>query len=465
MDKIIKNGQVVIPYQGVKRLDIGIKNGKIFCLGGNLEAAGAEIIDASGKYVFPGAIDGHSHYGVYGDQERLAKDYRITSRSSAIGGLTTVVNFMRSTRSYLDQLPEEKAIAEENSVVDFCFHLGIMTHEHLNEMDKYVNDLGNTSFKLFLGYKGLEKSRYGTDIVFDDELLLDIYDRMNSISRDLILLIHCENVEMGRYYKKKYNDVEDKDHLVYYDKYNPDIVETENIIRCSYLAKQFGTKMAVVHCSAKSSVDALEHLPWFDKELIHIETCPHYLLETVDNAKELGGIVKPPLRYKSDNDGLWEGIEKGIVSYIGTDHVSINWDEKFTKGYAIDKCALGFGGVEFMFPMVLSEGYYNRGLSLQKIAEITSANTAKTYNLYPKKGAIEIGSDADLILVDLELEKKITPETLPIFADWSLYEGRKVKGWPVMTLRRGEVIAADGSIVEGVGRGEYIKRSAKPVRA
>lgn len=463
MDKIIKNGQVVIPYQGVKSLDIGIKDGRIACLGEDLEDSGAEIIDASGKYVFPGAIDGHSHYGVYGDKNKLTEDYRITTRSSAIGGITTVINFVRSTRSYMEQLPEEKKIAEENSIIDFCFHLGIMTQEQIDEMDKYVYELGNTTFKLYLGYKGLEKSRYGTDIHFDDELLMDIFDRMNSVSKDLVLLIHCENVEMGRYFKKKYNDVVDKDHLVYYDKFNPDIVETENIIRCTYLAKQFDAKMSVVHCSAKSSVDTVEALPWFDKEKMFIETCPHYLVETVDNKKELGGIVKPPLRYKTDNDGLWEGIRKGIVTYIGTDHVSINWDQKFAKGYAIDKCALGFGGVEFMFPLVLSEGYHSRNLSLQKIAEITSANTARNYNLYPQKGTIEIGSDADLLLVDLELEKTITPETLPIFADWSLYEGRKVKGWPVMTMCRGEIIAKDGKTVEPKIKGQYVYRKAQPV--
>ncbi len=463
MDTIIKKGKVVIPYEGIKECDIAIKDGKIAELGVNLSCEGAEIIDAAGKHIFPGAIDGHSHYGVYGDQERLAKDYRITTRSSAIGGMTTIVNFVRSTRSYKEQVPEEKKIGEENGIIDFCFHLGVMTREHLEEMESYVKDLGITSYKLFLGYKGLEKSRYGTDISFDDELLMDIYEKMNTISKDLMLLIHCENVEMGKYFKKQYAHVEDQDHLEFYDKWNPGIVETENIIRTTYLAKQFDAKMAVVHCSARESVEALENLPWFDRENMHIETCPHYLVETVDNPKELGGIVKPPLRHKADNDALWEGIKKGIITYIGTDHVSINWDEKFARGYAIDKCALGFGGAEFMFPIVLSEGYYNRGLSLQKIAEITSANTAKTYNLYPKKGAILEGSDADLILVDLEKEAVITPNLLPIFADWSLYEGRKIKGWPVMTLRRGEVIAKDGKTVENASGGKFIYREAKPV--
>jgi dihydropyrimidinase len=461
MDKIIRNGNVVIPYAGVKQVDIGIKEGKIVALGKDLESENAEIIDVNGKYVFPGAIDGHSHYGLYRD---LDQDYHATSRSSAIGGITTVINFIRSGRSYLEQLPEEAAIAEKESVIDFCFHLGLVMDEQVKEMREYVEKLGNTSFKLFLGYKGMEKERYGTDRTIDDELMLDIFEKMNEISPDLILAIHCENVEMGRHYFKKYQHIEDRNELIYWDKYNPDIVETENVVRTSYLAKQFNSKISIVHTSAGTSVKTLKKMPWFDPDLIHVETCPHYLLETVENKKGLGAIVKPPLRYKHDNDELWEGIKDGVVSFIGTDHVSVFWDEKFKKGFDIDKTQLGFGGAEFMFPLTLSEGYFNRGLSLEKIAEITAANTAKTYGLFPKKGTIDINSDADLIIVDLDKVVTIEPDTIPINSDYSIYEGREVKGWPVMTIRRGEIIAKDGRAVEPESKGKYIRREAKPTK-
>lgn len=458
MDKIIRGGDVVIPYVGVQRVDIGIQDGKIAAIGQNLSSPGAEVIDAAGKYVFPGAIDGHSHYGVYGG---LEQDYRATSRSSAVGGVTTVINFMRSGRSYLDQLPEEVAIAERESVIDFCFHLGVMTNQQVEEMPAYVEKLGALSFKLYLGYKGMEKTRYGTDRSLDDELLLDIYEQMNAISPDLILCIHCENVEMGRNFYKKYVDDPNRNQLIYFDKFNPDIVETESVIRVSYLAKQYNAKISIVHCSAGTSVKALQEMPWFDPELIHVETCPHYLLETVENAKGLGAVVKPPLRYPHDNQALWEGIRSGIVTFIGTDHVSMTWADKFKKGSGIDEVQLGFGGAEFMFPMILSEGYYKQGLSLQKIAEITSANTAKTYGLYPRKGAIAVGSDADLVLVDLEETKTITPDTIAINSDYSIYEGREVKGWPVLTIRRGEIIAKDGKSVEPRQGGVYLRRTAR----
>ncbi|WP_227938293.1 dihydroorotase [Alkalihalobacillus deserti] len=457
MDTIIRGGNVVIPYAGVKEVDIGIKDEKIVALGKDLEFEGANVIDATGKHIFPGAIDGHSHYGLY---RELAQDYHVTSRSSAIGGVTTVINFIRSGRSYLEQQPEELAIAEKESVIDFCFHLGVVLDKHVKELRDYVEKLGTTSFKLFLGYKGMEKERYGTDRTIDDELMLDIFQEMNDISPDLILAIHCENVEMGKHYYKKYQHIEDRNELVFWDKYNPDIVETENVVRVSYLAKQFNSKISIVHCSAGTSVNTLKGMPWFDPNLVHVETCPHYLTETVDNVKGLGAIVKPPIRYKHDNDQLWEGIKEGIVTFIGTDHVSVSWDEKFKKGNHIDKIQLGFGGAEFMFPLVLSEGHFNRGLPLERIAEITSANTAKTYGLYPNKGTIDIGSDADLVIVDLDKMVTIEPDTIPINSDYSIYEGREVRGWPVMTIRRGEVIAADGKAIEPKGKGKYLRREA-----
>lgn len=463
MDKILAGGHVVIPYVGVQKIDIGITDGKISALAPNLQSDTAEIIDVAGKHIFPGAIDGHSHYGVYGGLEGLAEDYYKTSRSSALGGVTTVINFMRSSQSYTEQLPTEIAIAEQQSAIDFCFHLGIMTNKHLAEMRTYVEQFGATSYKLYLGYRGQEQSRFGTDRLLDDELLLDIFAQMNAISKDLVLAIHCENVDMGKHYFKQYEHIEDRNELVFFEKYNPDIVETESVVRCATLAMHYDAKITVVHMSAGTSMQALENMKNFNPDIVNVETCPHYLLETVDNAKGLGAIVKPPLRYEADNALLWEGIQKGIVKFVGTDHVSISWQEKFKNGYDIDKTVLGFGGAEFMFPLTLSEGHFKHGLPLEKIAEITSANTAKTYGMYPQKGAIEIGSDADFVVVDLQKAVTITPDILPINSDYTIYEGRHVQGWPVMTLRRGDILAKDGNICDTLTSGRYIFRQATPI--
>lgn len=461
MKTIVKGGNLVIPYFGVKKADIAIESGKIVAIGEDLNGTNAKIIDATGKYIFPGAIDGHSHYGVYGN---LGDDYYKTSRSSAIGGVTSVINFMRSSQSYKDQLPTEIAIGENQSIIDFCFHLGIMTNKHLEEMHSYVEEFGSTSYKLYLGYRGQEQSRFGTDRLLDDELLLDIFAEMNRISKDLVLAIHCENVDMGKHYTKKYQDVENKNELIFFEKYNPDIVETESVVRCATLALHYDAKITVVHMSAGTSMQALEKMTHFNPDIVNVETCPHYLLETVDNKKGLGAIVKPPLRYKEDNTLLWEGIKKGIIKFVGTDHVSILWKDKFKNGYDIDKTVLGFGGAEFMFPLMLSEGHFKHGLPLEKIAELTAANTAKTYGMYPQKGTIEIGSDADLVLVDLDKKLTIEADTIPINSDYTIYEGRDIQGWPVMTIRRGEVIAENGEIIESKTNGKYIFRQADPVK-
>jgi dihydropyrimidinase len=416
------------------------------------------VIDAGGKYVFPGVIDGHSHYGVYSD---YAKDFHITSRAAAVGGVTTVINFMRSNRSYLEQLPEEVAIAEKESVIDFTFHLGVMMDRHLSEMRDYVEKLGVTSFKFYMGYKGMEKTRFGSDRILDDELLLDIFESMRAISPSLILCIHCENMDMAKHFKKKYQGDKERNSLLYFEKYSPDIAETEAVIRTSYLASQYNCKISIVHLSSATSVRALEQLPWVTPELVHVETCPQYLTETVECSQGIGAVVKPPIRYRHDQDALWEGIKKGIIRYIGTDNASLKWRDKFHLGEDIETCKFGFGGVESMFPLVLSEGYYKRGLSLQTIAEITSANTAKTYGLYPQKGAIEVGSDGDLVIVDLEKTATIRAKEMAINSDYTIYEGHEVKGLPVMTIRRGEVIAKDGKTVEPAGAAKFLKRDAR----
>lgn len=456
MNLLVRGGKVVIPYHGIKEVDIEIKDGKIVAIGKSLPAEGKQVVDADGKYVFPGVIDGHSHYGVYSD---FATDFRITSRGAAIGGVTTVINFMRSNRSYLEQLPEEVAIAEKESVIDFTFHLGIMTDQQLDEMKEYVERLGITSFKLYLGYKGVEKERFGSDRIMDDELLLDIFEAMRNISPSLVLCIHCENMDMSKHFKKKYKNVEDRHSLLYFDKYSPDIAETEAVIRTSYLASRYGCQISIVHLSAATSVEALKQLPWVTPELVHVETCPHYLVETVDCAQGIGAVVKPPIRYQHDQDALWEGIRDGIIRFIGTDHCSVSWQNKFHAGENIDTCKLGFGSVELMFPLMLSEGYHRRGLSLQQIAELTSANTAKVYGLYPQKGTIEVGSDGDLVIVDLDKIKTVRAAELPINSDYSIYEGREVKGWPVMTIRRGEIIAKDGTSVEPKTKGTFLRRN------
>ena len=453
---VVRGGKVVIPYHGIKETDIEIRDGKIAAIGQGLPTEGRQVIDAGGKYVFPGVIDGHSHYGVYSD---YAKDFHITSRAAAVGGVTTVINFMRSNRSYLEQLPEEVAIAEKESVIDFTFHLGVMMDRHLSEMRDYVEKLGVTSFKFYMGYKGMEKTRFGSDRILDDELLLDIFESMRAISPSLILCIHCENMDMAKHFKKKYQGDKERNSLLYFEKYSPDIAETEAVIRTSYLASQYNCKISIVHLSSATSVRALEQLPWVTPELVHVETCPQYLTETVECSQGIGAVVKPPIRYRHDQDALWEGIKKGIIRYIGTDNASLKWRDKFHLGEDIETCKFGFGGVESMFPLVLSEGYYKRGLSLQTIAEITSANTAKTYGLYPQKGAIEVGSDGDLVIVDLEKTKTIRAEEMAINSDYTIYEGHEVKGLPVMTIRRGEVIAQDGKAVEPAGAAKFLRRS------
>lgn len=456
LDLLISNGNVVIPYQGIRKLDVGVKNGKIAYLGTGLNPSPNQHLDAEGRHVLPGVIDAHSHYGVYSPFE---KDFYITSREAAIGGVTSVVNFSRGPKSYLEVIPDEIQKASANSVIDFTFHLGILTNEQLQQIPSYVREIKITSFKLYLGYKGMEHSRFGTDRILDDGLLVDILEQLQPLGSEVVLAIHCENMDVVYRLFEKYKDIVPNDTLQSFEKLSPDYVETESVLRCAFLAKKYGVKMVVVHMSAGMSVAAIQQVPWFDRNLIHIETCPHYLVETVDCAQGIRAIVKPPIRTKNDSDMLWKGIRAGVITTIGTDNCSVYDEVKFEKGRDIWNSKVGFGEVGFMLPLMLSEGYHARGISLTTIAEITSANTSKIYNMYPRKGSIEIGSDADLVMVDLGEERIIHNANFMRNSDFTIYEGRKVKGWPVMTIRRGEVIAQNGAIQDGVSAGEFLPRS------
>ena len=189
----------------------------------------------------------------------------------------------------------------------------------------------------------------------------------------------------------------------------------------------------------------------------YAETCPHYLLHNIDSPIGILGKIQPPIRTQTDCDALWEGVTDGRIDTIGSDHCVDTLIDKRGKG-DIWTATSSFPGTPTILPLMLSEGYHKRGISLQRIAELTSYNAANIFNLYPQKGTIMVGSDADLAIVDLDLEKIVTPSLFQDFSGYSTYDGWKVKGWPVMTLLRGEVLVKDGKFVAKESQGKYVPR-------
>jgi dihydropyrimidinase len=225
----------------------------------------------------------------------------------------------------------------------------------------------------------------------------------------------------------------------------------------SDLGRKFAANLYFVHIGSTAALDAILAQREKGKSNYYIETCPHYLTHTTD-FDSLKGKVVPPIRSKSDLQSMWSALRNGIIDTIGTDHVANRLDMKMGEGDLWSALA-GFPGIATMLPVLLSHGVNQDRISVERVAEVTSYNTARIFGMYPKKGTIQPGSDADLTIIDLDLEKKVTPELLQSYADYTIYDGHRLKGWPVMTLVRGRVVMEDDQVDgKALGHGEFVAR-------
>jgi len=456
LDTLIKNGNVYLSGSNIQQVDIGIKDGKIAALLNNEEAAEASrVIDAGGNLIIPGAIDPHVHFGIYNGWQ---DDFESESKFAALGGVTSVITYYREMGSYLKVFDNLVAEAEAKSLIDFGIHLGLLTNQHVAELDTYIDKYGVTSYKFYTNYMGRVAQIFKTDdaLMLDDGDLDHILSELSTKEQDIILCVHCENMEVSRKQKIQ-NEAQKDDSLRYYESLSPDYAETESVISSLYLAKKNNARLYVVHLSAGSSVDCIEQMPQFLGDNITIETCPHYLTQTVDSDAKLQATVNPPIRTQTDSEQLWYGIKTGIITTLGSDNCSLMRENKAPD--SINTVKPGFGGVGLNVPLMLTEGYHKRNLPLSTLVKVLSENPAKTFGLFPQKGIIGVGADADLVVVDLETEKTVSADTLCSSSDFSIYQGRKLKGWPVMTISRGDLIMQDGEIVGSSGRGKYLHKN------
>jgi dihydropyrimidinase len=245
-----------------------------------------------------------------------------------------------------------------------------------------------------------------------------------------------------------------------WDHCRPPYSEAQSIAKISELGRRSSSGSANLYFMHVGSTAALDAILW-EREKgqsnYYIETCPHYLTHTTDFG-DLIGKVTPPIRSKSDLQSMWSALRNGIVDTIGTDHVANRLEMKMGKG-DIWSALSGFPGIATMLPVLLSQGVNKHRIGIERVAEVTSYNTAKIFGIYPKKGTIQPGSDADLTIVDLDLEKTVRPDMLQSHSDYTIYDGWKLRGWPVMTIVRGKIIMEDGQIDDqGHEHGEFIPR-------
>jgi dihydropyrimidinase len=450
-DLVVKNGQVVFPGVGVVSADLAARAGKIEAVlapGQTLEAD--RTIDAGGLTVFPGLVDPHTHLTM-GDSP---EPYATETRTAAIGGVTSVLTYLFQSSPYAELFAKDRERAESQACVDVGFHFGAVTDEQREELDRYAEEYGVTSYKFFMSFRGEEGEYLGIEGI-DDGLMYDFFSGIARLGGGVVAT-HPENIEIV--WRLRSRLMEDgREDLEAWMESRPDFVEAENISRALHIARQTGVTLYVPHLSCELGLDEVRRFrDRYDN--FFVETCPHYLTHTSHSGAGTFAKVNPPLRTEEDREALWEGLADGSIQVVGSDHVP---RRSTHKEDGIWKASAGFPGLATLLPVLISEGFHRRGLPLARIAEWTSENPARIYGLHPKKGTIQVGSDADLTLVDLNLEREVRAEDLGSDCDFSLYEGWKLKGWPVTTILRGRVIYENGELKGTPGQGRYLYRGTR----
>lgn len=455
LDLFLTNGLLVHPDIGVAPGGIGIRDGRIavICAPGERFDAAREI-DCGGKWIMPGVIDPHVHFG-FGDP---ATDFYTESRSAALGGTTFYLSFYR-TKDYVAGFDAYRDAAAAQSVLDFGFHLGLTSDSQVQALDECYRRFGVSSYKLYLMYKGQAGLAKGfTDI--DDGLLFSAL-RATAKLPGAVLGVHCENVEVIPYLRDPLRAA-GRDDLAAWDEQSPDFLEAENVHRACYFGAKTGAAVNIVHLSARESLEEARRHRANRVAPVYVETCPHYLHLTRDSAAGVIAKVNPALRSQADVEALWEGVRDGAVTTIGSDHVPRKRDTKQELWSSTN----GFPGTGTILPIMINSGYHARDVPIERLAAVMSSNAAKIYNV-PNKGSLTVGYDADIVIVDPDLERVVDPARIGSHADYSPFEGETLRGWPVLTISRGRVIVEDGDLTpeaESSG-GRYISRQAKEFKA
>jgi dihydropyrimidinase/allantoinase len=468
-DTVVLNGTVVVPEVGPIPMDLGIRDGYIAAMADKLAAAdGAEVVDARGLYVLPGAIDSHFHVGIY---RPLDEDARSESRSAISGGVTTIISYFRTGHHYLNKvgpyreiLPEVLSLSESNFFCDYAYHIAPMTTAQLDEIDWLV-DQGISSFKFYMFYKGLTLSADSTQgrqyVMSDDYDLGHLHDLMAGVAdaasrrkQRISLSLHCENPEIIRAFIARVEESK-LEGLEAYSKARPPLSESLSIEEAGVLARATLCPINLLHLSSREAVESAVALRRRYPELdIMLETTLHHLMLNYENLQGLTAKVNPPIRTRNDCAAIWGAVTAGEIDTVVSDHACCL--EELKQG-GLWSALPGFGGTSLLYPILLSEGVKRHGLSLTRAAALASTNPARNFGLYPKKGTIAIGTDADLVLCDMERPHTVTAGKLLSAQEYTPFEGLSVSVSPVATMLRGRVVVKKSETVS-TPAGKFVPR-------
>ncbi len=456
MKTLIRNGRVVTASDDY-HADILIEDEVVTVIGAKLELEVDHVIEAANRLVIPGGIDPHTHMELPFGGTQASDDFRTGTIAAAYGGTTSIIDFavQYQGQSLLEGLDNWHAKAEGKAAIDYGFHLITteLVDRQIEEMYT-VMDEGVTSFKLFMAYPGV--------FLVDDAT---IFRAMSAAGkRGGLICMHAENgVVINEIIKRALQ--EGRTAPKYHALTRPTIAEAEGVHRAIAISEMAEAPVYIVHLSSTDALNQVRQardrgLPAF------AETCPQYLFLSVENYNEPGFegakyVMTPPLRERSNQDELWKGLKMDDLQVISTDHCPFCFKEQKELGLTdFTKIPNGAPGVENRIPLIFNGGVIENRISLNRFVELTSTAAAKIFGMFPKKGTIAVGSDADIVIFDPEAEQTISVRTSHMNVDYNPYEGKKIRGAVVTVLSRGRVIIEDGRYKGRPGDGQFLKRGA-----
>ena len=457
VDMVIRGVKVFIDDSFIEG-GVAVENGKVVAITEEKYLPkGKEIIEGKGNYLIPGTVDPHVHLRDPGHAER--ETFETGTKAAAAGGVTTILEMPISVPPpYSFELVERRVkLAKPQAVVDFAM-FGAAGANKLEYIESCAKS-GIVAFKTFF-----QKAQEGREAEFDGLTMENTglqFKGLQEVSKTKkIIAIHSENNDMIQILIKEFREkgqVDNEAHALS----RPPISEIETVSKLLLFAKETGAKIDFVHISTPESMELIKKAK-LEGQKVYLETCPHYLFLTIEDLKKYGPYAKcnPPLRSKEDRDKLWDYINDGSVDFIGSDHGPFTKAEKERGLKNIFDAPAGFPGLELRLPLMLT-AVKNGKLSFKRAIELISTNPAKVFGLYPKKGIIRIGSDADFVLVDME--KEFIVDNTKMFTKArdiaTVYNGWKLTGKPIMTMVRGKVIFKNDQIMPNVvGWGKFVRK-------
>jgi len=455
-DLIITNCNIVTA-QGVFKGTVSIDEGKIVAISSPSAVFDAtKTIDARDGYLLPGVIDPHVHFGH--PPKGFVKNLEDDQESLVNGGVTSVFSFIGEQEEYSKFIPPIIEGIHQNSLIDVGIHTVINHRDQLAGVTECAQKFGVTSIKFFIANKGGVQI-YPSTWSVDDGTFYEGLRLVAKLGAPMLALAHCENWEIASMMADKLKAEGRTDQAAWSDS-RPNICEEEAMRRASFLALRTKAPLYVVHISTREGPEVLRE---FREKGCNLkgEVCIHHLTTVKTDKLEVMSKYNPPIREREDVNALWKALDDGTLNTVGSDHICNRRKENLVNP---DKPDIwnswgGQAGSPFILPMLFHEGVSKGRLRIERIPEVISHNPARIFGLYPEKGGIRVGSDADLVIFDPSREVTITPELVRLSANFCYYTGQKVKGWPSVTIVRGEVVLQEGQIVANKGHGKYLRRT------